>query len=143
MLALPITGDNFLWRGTAAQFRQWHDVLGDDYMESTYGYHVSNKWKNIGYIFAFMVILCGIYLVATGFITEKKSEVEIFIFRRGHKSLKRINAKDDLKGGNDRDVAVANTKTDDIAIIEQQTAIFQWKDVCYDIKIKKRTSQDP
>ena len=112
-------------------------VLGDDYMESTYGYHASNKWKNIGYIFCFIVVLCAIYLVATEFITEKKSKGEILVFRRGHKSLNKNNAKDDLEGGNDREFAVEHTNTDEFAIIEQQTAIFQWKDICYDIEIKK------
>ena len=44
--------------------------------------------ENYRLYLCFMVILCGIYLVATEFITEKKSKVEILVFRRGHKSLR-------------------------------------------------------
>ncbi|EUC42194.1 hypothetical protein COCMIDRAFT_104159 [Bipolaris oryzae ATCC 44560] len=112
-------------------------VLGDDYIRSTYGYEASHKWRNIGIIFAFMIILCAIYLVASDFITEKKSKGEILVFRRGHKNLDRSTGQDDVEGGSERTTTAANTKSDEIAIIEQQTAIFQWKDICYDIEIQK------
>ncbi|KAJ5784024.1 uncharacterized protein N7518_009701 [Penicillium psychrosexuale] len=111
-------------------------VNGDDYIESAYGYTASHKWRNIGIIFAFMFALMVVYLIATEFITEKKSKGEILVFRRGHKALKKSKSEDDVEGGSSRSIAV-KTQSDGIAIIERQTAIFQWKDVCYDIKIGK------
>ncbi|GAB7349560.1 hypothetical protein MBLNU459_g0255t1 [Dothideomycetes sp. NU459] len=112
-------------------------VNGDNYIKSSYGYTASHKWRNVGIIFAFMIILMGIYLIATELITEKKSKGEVLFFRRGHKALKKTNLEDHPEGGRGREISVEKTQSDDIAIIERQTAIFQWKDVSYDIKIGK------
>ncbi|KAJ5159716.1 multidrug resistance ABC transporter [Penicillium canariense] len=113
-------------------------VNGDNYIESSYGYSASHKWRNIGIIFAFMFILMLVYLAATEIVTEKKSKGEILVFRRGHKALKKGKSLKDVEGGSDRSAAVEKkTQSDNLAIIERQTAIVQWKDVCYDIKIGK------
>ncbi|KLJ11567.1 ATPase [Blastomyces silverae] len=112
-------------------------VNGDAYIESAYGYIASHKWRNIGVIFAYMFLLGAIYLVASDFITEKKPKGEILIFPRGHKALKKGKPDEDLEGGSGRNIAVEKTDSGDLAMIERQTAIFQWKDVCFNIKIGK------
>lgn len=112
-------------------------VNGDAYIESTYGYTASHKWRNIGVIFAYMFLLGAIYLVASDFITEKKPKGEILIFPRGHKALKKAKPDEDFEGGSGRSIAVERTDSGDLAMIERQTAIFQWKDVSFDIKIGK------
>jgi ABC-type multidrug transport system ATPase subunit len=115
-------------------------VNGDAYIESAYGYTASHKWRNIGVIFAYMFLLMGVYLVATDFITEKKPKGEILVFPRGHKALEKKKTSDDVEAssGKDRRVAVEKTaSSDNLAMIERQTAIFQWKDVSFDIKIGK------
>jgi ABC-type glutathione transport system ATPase component len=83
--------------------------------------------------------LMGIYLVATEYITAKKSKGEVLVFRRGHKTPgPKSRSTEDLESApTGRNVAVQNDSSDNIAIIERQTAIFQWEDVCYDIQIKK------
>ncbi|KAF2258149.1 putative multidrug resistance ABC transporter [Lojkania enalia] len=112
-------------------------IDGDVYIDSAYGYVHSHKWRNIGILFAFMIGLMLVYLGATEFISAKKSKGEVLVFRRGHKLLKKSKSTDDLEADpSGRPVAAENTTSDAIAIIERQTAIFQWKDVCYDIKIK-------
>ncbi|PGH21529.1 hypothetical protein AJ80_03197 [Polytolypa hystricis UAMH7299] len=111
-------------------------VNGDAYIESAYGYTASHKWRNIGVIFAYMFLLGAVYLVATDFITEKKPKGEILVFPRGHKALKKGKSDEDLEGGSGCSIT-EKTDSDDLAIIERQTAIFQWKDVCFDIKIGK------
>ena len=80
--------------------------------------------------------LMFVYLVATEFITAKKSKGEVLVFRRGYESKKK-SVEDVESIPTSREVSVQKDNSDDIAIIERQTAIFQWKDVCYDIKIKK------
>ncbi|KAM3455693.1 hypothetical protein NHJ6243_008442 [Beauveria neobassiana] len=110
-------------------------VRGDDYMESAYHYHAEYKWRNIGIIFAFMVILTSVYLIATEFVTEKKSKGEILVFRRGRGPLAR--SKQDLENGSDRSITVEKPRSDDTAMIAHQTAIFHWNNVCFDIKIGK------
>ena len=109
-------------------------VNGDDYIETAFQYTRSHKWRNLGIIIAFMIGLMTIYLLATEFITAKKSKGEVLVFRRGHKALKRKG--EDEEGGTGRMAVVEKTRSDVIPIIERQTAIFQWRDVCYDIKIK-------
>ncbi|KAJ5313463.1 uncharacterized protein N7443_000347 [Penicillium atrosanguineum] len=112
-------------------------VNGDSYIHSAYGYTVSHKWRNIGVIFAYMFLLGAVYLVATDLITEKKPKGEILIFPRGHKALKKGKSDEDLEGGSGRNVSVKKTDPDDLAMVERQTAIFQWKDVCFDINVGK------
>lgn len=112
-------------------------VNGDSYIESAYGYTFSHKWRNIGVIFAYMFLLGAVYLVATDFITEKKPKGEILFFPRGHKALKKGRSDGDLEGGSGRNVSVKKTDSNDLAMIERQTAIFQWKDACFDINVGK------
>ncbi|GFF64797.1 ABC transporter CDR4 [Aspergillus lentulus] len=112
-------------------------VNGDAYIESAYSYAASHKWRNIGVIFAYMFLLGAVYLVATDFITEKKPKGEILVFPRGHKALKKGKPDEDLERGSGRSVIAEKTGSDGLAMIERQTAIFQWKDVCFDIKIGK------
>jgi ABC-type nitrate/sulfonate/bicarbonate transport system ATPase subunit len=85
-----------------------------------------------------MVGLCAIYIVATEFITAKKSKGEVLVFRRGHTStvISRKGSSDEETAAN-KVARAENTRDLDIsAIIKKQTAIFHWEDVCYDIKIK-------
>jgi ATP-binding cassette subfamily G (WHITE) protein 2 (PDR) len=114
-------------------------VNGDVYIGTAYQYVHSHKWRNLGILFVFMFGLMAVYLAATEFITEKKSKGEVLVFRRGHKGLETRKSSEDMESGSTgRPVAAAKTDSDDnIAIIERQTAIFQWSDVCYDIKIGK------
>ncbi|KAL2818002.1 ABC-2 type transporter-domain-containing protein [Aspergillus granulosus] len=111
-------------------------VNGDKYIESLYDYTAGHKWRNIGIIFVFMIGLMVVYLAATELITEKKSKGEILVFRHGHKALKN-KARDDEENGNLPSIAAEKTESGQTASIERQTAIVQWKDICYDIKIGK------
>ncbi|KKZ64367.1 hypothetical protein EMCG_09653 [[Emmonsia] crescens] len=76
-------------------------------------------------------------LVASDFITEKKPKGEILIFPRGHRALKKAKLDEDFEGSSGRSIAVDRTYSGDLAMIERQTVIFQWKDVSFDIKIRK------
>ncbi|KAL6707692.1 Multidrug resistance protein [Coniothyrium glycines] len=113
-------------------------VQGTDYIMSSYDYDPSYKWRNFGILWAFLIGLMCVYLAATELITAKKSKGEVLLFRRGHKlAAPKSKSTEDLESAPPgRNVAVQNN-SDNIAIIERQTAIFQWRNVCYDIKIKK------
>jgi hypothetical protein len=84
-----------------------------------------------------MIGLCAVYLFATEFITAKKSKGEVLLFRRGHRlaSLNR-KADDEESGAGNPVTAVKTNATQLSTIIKRQTAIFHWRDVCFDIKIK-------
>lgn len=120
-------------------------VSGGDYIALSFQYYHSHKWRNVGLIFCFMLFLLGTYLAASEFISAKKSKGEILVFRRGHEpaALKDPHAskgdveaaakgeKPQLDNGNGHAKGEVNQ-----AVIQRQTAIFHWQDVCYDIKIK-------
>jgi ABC-type multidrug transport system ATPase subunit len=76
-----------------------------------------------------------VYLIATEYVTAKKSKGEVLLFRRGHAALKKKSSNDE-EAGSHALVALEKGATDASAILTKQTAIFHWEDVCYDIKIK-------
>ena len=116
-------------------------VEGEAFIESSFGYNVVNKWRNLGILFGFMIFFLLTYLVATEFISEKKSKGEVLLFRRGHKpaSLKEKSGQDAEEGNTESGAQLEKHggNQDITASIQKQTAIFQWRDVCYDIQIKK------
>jgi ATP-binding cassette, subfamily G (WHITE), member 2, PDR len=115
-------------------------VNGDAYINSAFEYHHSHKWRNVGIVFAFMFFLMCTYLIATELITSKKSKGEVLVFRRGHTpaSLKEKSHDEETTdaGANGAALARKESFVEASEVIQKQTAIFSWKDVCYDIKIK-------
>lgn len=109
------------------------DVDGTEYLGQSFQYFQSHKWRNLGIMFAFMAFFLFTYLTATEYISEAKSKGEVLLFRRGHTPP----SSDDVETSSP---VTAGEKVDqsnqDVANIQRQTAIFHWKDVCYDIKIK-------
>ena len=82
------------------------------------------------------------------YITAQRSKGEILVYPRGRlpAGLKsRSSAEDEEAGGAPQKAQRATLETDgptgtdrvDAGIIKRQTAVFSWKDVVYDIKIKK------
>ncbi|KAK4549777.1 hypothetical protein LTR36_005078 [Oleoguttula mirabilis] len=115
-------------------------VNGDAYINSSYAYYHSHKWRNVGIIFALMIFLMFVYLAASEFITSKKSKGEVLVFRRGHAPASLTEKAHDEEtadaGANGAALERKQSYVQASEIIQKQTAIFSWKDVCYDIKIK-------
>lgn len=114
-------------------------VNGDAFINSSYQYYHSHKWRNFGILIVFMAGLMVFYLAAAEFISAKKSKGEVLVFRRGHApAVLTKNSPDDIEAAGAAKVVAekqhAPATTD---IIQKQTAVFHWEDVCYDIKIKK------
>lgn len=115
-----------------------NQVFGNDYLADSFQYYNSHKWRNLGIMIGFMLFFMTTYLTATEYISESKSKGEVLLFRRGHVS-KRSSSEDDIEQTN---TVSPGEKTDETssqevsANIQRQTAVFHWKDVCYDIKIK-------
>lgn len=88
---------------------------------------------------ALMAFGCFVYLLATEFISAKKSKGEVLLFRRGW--VPNLQTKlDEEADADDRvnsemlaqEKIVHSTPTG----IQKQTAVFHWDRVNYDIKIK-------
>lgn len=118
-------------------------VQGADFIRESYQYYDSNKWRNFGILWVFLIGLMVCYLVAAELVSAKKSKGEILVFRRGHIPASLLQkSTDDTEANLTREkTGLDRQATQDQAlnIIQRQEAIFQWRDVCYDIKIKSET----
>ncbi|KAJ5658792.1 ABC multidrug transporter C [Penicillium longicatenatum] len=112
-------------------------VQGTEYLATSFQYYDSHKWRNLGIMFAFMIFFLTTYLLATEYISESKSKGEVLLFRRGQ-APKNIGTEDiestEIVGPAEKTNETGSQEVS--AAIQRQTAIFQWQDVCYDIKIK-------
>lgn len=116
-------------------------VNGDDYINTAFSYYHSHLWRNLGIILGMTVGFCGIYLIATEYVSAARSKGEVLLFPRG--IVPTIAQKsDEEEVVDDRPTAqgVIAGKTisggDIPPSIQKQTAIFHWQAVHYDIKIK-------
>ena len=96
--------------------------------------------RNFGIMIALMIFGCFIYLLATEYISAKKSKGEVLLFRRGQ--VPDLQPKLDEEANSDvrvnmKTLAGEKTMPDAPASIQKQTTIFHWDSVTYDIKIKK------
>lgn len=76
------------------------------------------------------------YITATEYITEKKSKGEVLLFRR-NASTETVPRNKTDEEATPTDFQPNGNQVTSSFKIENQTAIFHWEDVCYDIKIKK------
>lgn len=102
--------------------------------------HADVENRNLGILIALMGFGCAIYLLATEFISAKKSKGEVLLFRRG-RVPDRGPKPDEESNVDDRanvQTVLSRQKTvpDAPTSIQKQTAIFHWESVKYDIKIK-------
>ncbi|KAK0281109.1 Multidrug resistance protein [Friedmanniomyces endolithicus] len=118
-------------------------VNGDAYINSGFQYYNAHKWRNVGIIIGFTIFLMFLYLAATELISSKKSKGEVLVFRRGHTPASLKEKSRDVEtadaGANGAPLEKKESYVEASNIIQRQTAIFSWKDVCYDIKIKSET----
>lgn len=127
-------------------------VDGELYLQATFDYTRSHLWRsvcrisvvcnpltrsrNLGILFAFVVFGCATYLIATEYISAKRSKGEVLLFRRGHVPKLSAPADEEAKS---LDQVRSQDLTRQITVpatIQKQTAVFHWEGVNYDIKIK-------
>ena len=95
--------------------------------------------RNLGVMIALMVFGCFVYLLATEYISAKKSKGEVLLFRRGRVPDlqpmldEEANADDRV---NTETLAREKKVPDAPGSIQKQSAVFHWDSVNYDIKIK-------
>jgi ATP-binding cassette, subfamily G (WHITE), member 2, PDR len=117
-------------------------VSGDRWVEAQYGYSYSHIWRNLGFMFAFMIFFFAVYFTASELNSDTTSTAEFLVFRRGHvpKYLKE-GAKDEEAVDLDEKRAVSNDSSgapqaEEVKALPAQKDIFTWRDVTLDIKIK-------
>ena len=121
-----------------------YDVVeGNDYLWQAYHYLPGHLWRNLGIVIAFFVFFSLTYIYAAETMKGQQSKGEVLVFPRGHKSLNKI------KGGADDEEAIPEPRsngnstmwvddatTSDNQLKQLSKGVFQWRNVCYDIKIK-------
>ncbi|KAG5368264.1 ABC transporter CDR4 [Yarrowia sp. C11] len=113
-------------------------VNGDRFMGLAYQYYNAHLWRNMGILFGFIFFFGFVYLVAVEYIQGAKSKGEVLVFRKSYlKKLRKHAANDEESGAIMAGEKGSEAQSEDSSInIQAQKGIFQWKDVCYDIKVK-------
>jgi len=115
-------------------------VNGDAYIDSAYSYYHAHKWRDFGIIIALMIFFLFTYLVSAELVQARKSKGEVLVFQRGRIPAAIANeTPGDEEAATGRPVTIEKRPVEDqdvSQVIQKQTAIFHWEDVCYDIKIK-------
>nr|MCP8717853.1 ABC transporter permease [Asgard group archaeon] len=127
-------------------------VKGDDYMRITFAFYNAHKWRNFGIAIAYAVFFLFVYIALTELNKGAIQKGEMTLFLRG--SLKRykrrngiIGAPGDIELGNISPLHEKDQSFDSERFGEDTTAgsievcdnkeIFFWKDLAYQVKIKK------
>lgn len=86
-----------------------------------------------------MILGCFVYLVATEYISAKKSKGEVLLFRRRNAPDLRPKLDEEASPDgriNTETLALGETVPEAPAGIQKQNQIFHWDNVSYDIKVK-------
>jgi ATP-binding cassette, subfamily G (WHITE), member 2, PDR len=117
-------------------------VSGDRWLSSSYGYSYSHIWRNLGFMFAFMIFFFAVYFLATEFNSNTTSTAEFLVFRRGHvPSYLQQGTKDEESVATDEKGVPTEEPSDakqaeEVKALPAQKSIFTWRNVTLDIKIK-------
>ncbi|KAE8394416.1 ABC-2 type transporter-domain-containing protein [Aspergillus alliaceus] len=112
-----------------------HVVDGDDYINISFGYWNSHKWRNVGILFAFLVGFFALYTISAECARPPESKGEVLVFRR--RRMPRTPQSADLESRPKLQPLLE--KAQGRTIIKDGAdlgAVFHWEDLCYDIKIK-------
>ncbi|KAI1802080.1 ABC transporter ABCl1 [Daldinia bambusicola] len=118
-------------------------VNGDAYIGSAFRYSNAHRWRNFGILIGFMLFFLATYMIAAELVSEKKSKGEVLVFRRGHRPAQFKEKKRDIEDGEGPRVGPIatnasrpNASGEKGGALLEQSSVFHWKNVCYDIKIK-------
>lgn len=115
-------------------------VQGAAYLEASFGFVNSHRWRNFGVIIAYLVLFLGLHLLATEYVVSERSKGEVLVFTRLSMKKNGATKTADIEAGvaeTHRQAGANDTEV--VKDLEKQTSIFHWKDVCYDVKIKTET----
>ncbi|KKY15173.1 putative abc-2 type transporter [Diplodia seriata] len=111
-------------------------VSGDAYLWTAFRFENVHRWRNFGAVVGFIFLFMFTYLLATEYISEKRSRGEVLVFRRGHAPASPVVARDDVEtAARDQHGGIMGSPgaTGEIA---EQSSVFHWQNLCYEIKTK-------
>lgn len=133
-------------------------VLGDDFLKTAYNYSNKHKWRGFGVGLAYAVFFFGVYLFLAEVNQGAKQNGEILVFPlsvvrrlKKQKKLNQPNPGSDIEKGSGKASSVTDrkllqdsseeslTSSEDEVGLSKSDAIFHWRDLCYEVQIKKET----
>ncbi|KAH7310275.1 putative ABC multidrug transporter [Rhexocercosporidium sp. MPI-PUGE-AT-0058] len=127
----PLQGDSWICSAVGSVAGR-STVNGDAYIATQYHYYYSHVWRNLGILFAFLIVFMLVYFIATELNSATSSVAEVLVFQRGHVPAYLQNASD--QGAVTAEMS--ESEESEVKALEPQKDIFTWKDVVYDIEIK-------
>lgn len=113
-------------------------VNGDEYIETAFVYSYNNVWRNLGISIAFMLFFLGVYIVLCEFNKGARQKGEVLLFQQSH--LKNLRKKGDVEMQVfEKEYEESSTPGLDSDIVKPNTNIFHWRNLSYEIKVKKET----
>lgn len=110
-------------------------IDGDAYINTAYHYYRVHLWRNLGILWAFLVLFLITYLVGSEYIRAKPSRGEVLVFPRG-KLPDSAEKNDPESGSMTEKEEIVDEPHEQTASLVQQTAMYHWQDVSYQIKVK-------
>lgn len=109
-------------------------IFGNDYLVKKFKYNTGHLWRNLGILFGFCAFYFTLYIFFTEFVKGARSKGEILVFPR---EVIKKNKRSDIEN-QERGISggYPNLETKTSVKLQRQEGIFQWENVCYDIKIK-------
>ncbi|ODQ81685.1 hypothetical protein BABINDRAFT_159941 [Babjeviella inositovora NRRL Y-12698] len=119
-------------------------VSGDAYMNISYQYYNSHRWRNWGIVVCFTVFLLGTYIYLTEINQGAMQKGEILLFQRSSlKKMKHQKRSADAEAGALEKVSPEQEKTDGDSSSEDadnklsgSSDTFHWRNLTYQVKIK-------
>ncbi|CUS22780.1 LAQU0S06e05842g1_1 [Lachancea quebecensis] len=128
-------------------------VDGETYINVSYGYYHSHKWRGFGIGMAYAIFFLGVYLAFTELNESAKQTGEVLVFTQS--TLKKMK-KERTKKSQDVEYNAGAASTSEKKLLEESSdnvssssmegaqlskseAIFHWRNVCYDVQIKSDT----
>jgi ATP-binding cassette subfamily G (WHITE) protein 2 (PDR) len=116
-------------------------IDGNTYLDVNFNYTANHLWRNLGVIIALMVFGCAVYLLASEYVSGKRSKGEILLFQRTQTSVARLKTDEEANSSEPRLEITTNYRQasalETPAHLQKQTSLFHWDSICYDIKIGK------
>ncbi|KAI8391921.1 Pleiotropic ABC efflux transporter of multiple drugs [Nakaseomyces glabratus] len=130
-------------------------VLGDDFLRESYSYLHKHKWRGFGIGLAYVIFFLVLYLILCEYNEGAKQKGEILVFPQNivrrmkkERKLKNVSSDNDVEIGDVSDISDKKILADSSDESEesganiglsQSEAIFHWRNLCYDVQIKKET----
>ncbi|KRZ98223.1 uncharacterized protein AC631_06017, partial [Debaryomyces fabryi] len=134
----PTSGDSIVCSVVGASTGS-NIVNGDDYINQSFEYYFSHRWRNWGIIVAFVLFFLFVHIIICEYNKGAMQKGEILLFQRSALKKNRLKRKDIESGNIEKvDPEFNNEKMSDSDMDKLPSSgdIFHWRKLTYQVKIK-------